>query len=112
MELAREIFRVECEYCERVFRGFRGRFKSGSAHIITAKLVAGLNRPEFKTKVATALDMKGCWKEHSDLVYSVAREAAKAWATVEQANKLCRVQSRPKGPIARVGNARRGKKEQ
>ena len=30
----------------------RDRFKSDPAHIITAKLVAGLNPPEFKTKVA------------------------------------------------------------
>ena len=45
--------------------------------------MAGSNPPEFKTKVATALDMEGCWKEHSDLVYSVAREAAEAWPTVE-----------------------------
>ena len=63
---------------ERVFRDSRGRFKSGPAHIITAEMAAGLNPPEFKTKVATALDMKRCWKEHPDLVYSVAREAAEA----------------------------------
>ena len=91
---------------ERVFRDSRGRFKSGPAHTITAELVAGLNPPEFKTKVATALDMKGSLKEHRDLVYSVAREAAEAWATVEQAGKLRRVQSRPKGAVARVGSAK------
>ena len=66
---------------ERVFRGSRGRFKYGPAHIITAELVAGLNPPEFKTKVAT----------------------------VEQADKLHRVQSRPKG-VVRVGSAKEGKK--
>ena len=38
-------------------------------------------------------------------MYSVAREAAEAWATVEQADKLRRVQSRPKGAVARVGSA-------
>ena len=85
---------------ERVFRDYRGRFKSGPAHIITAELVAGLNPPEFKTKVATALDMKGCWKRHPNLVYSVPRKAAQGWATVEQAYKLRRVQSRPKGAVA------------
>ena len=53
---------------EHVFRDYRGRFKSGPAHIITAELVAGLNPPEFKTKVATALNRKGSWKEHPDLV--------------------------------------------
>ena len=87
---------------ERVFRDSRGRFKSDPAHIITAELVAGLNPPEFKTKVATALDMKESWKEHPDLVYSVAREAAEAWAAVEHADKLRRVQSRPKGAVART----------
>ena len=89
---------------ERVFRDSCGRFKSSLAHIIMAELVAGSNPPEFKTKVATACDMKGCWKEHLDLVYSVAREAAEAWAIVEQANKLRRIQSRPKGTVARVGS--------
>ena len=44
-------------------------FKSGPAHIITTELVEGLDLTEFKTKVANALDMKGCWKEHPDLVY-------------------------------------------
>ena len=53
---------------ERVFRDSRGKLKSGPAHIITAELVAGLNTPELKTKVVTALDIKGCWKEHPDLV--------------------------------------------
>ena len=85
---------------ERVFRDSRGRFKSGPAHIITVELTAGLHPPEFKTKVATARDMKGSWKEHPDLVYSVAREAAEAWATVEHADKLRRVQSRRKGAVA------------
>ena len=80
---------------ERVFRDFRGKFKDSPAHIITVELVAGLSPPKFKTKVATALDMKGCWKAHPDLVYSVAREAAEAWATVEQADKLRSVHSCP-----------------
>ena len=35
--------------------------------------------------------MNGSWKEHPDPVYSVAQEAAEAWVTVEQADKLCRV---------------------
>ena len=61
---------------ESVFRDSRGRFNSGPARIITAELVAGLHPPEFKTIFATALDMKGSWKEHPDLVYLVAREAA------------------------------------
>ena len=63
----------------------------------------------FTTKVATALNMKGCWKEHPDLVYSVAREVAETWKTVEQADKLRRVQSRPKGAVARVGSAKEEK---
>ena len=87
---------------ERVFRDFRGRFKSGPAHLVTAELVAGLNPPEFKTKVAPAFDMKGCWKEHPDLVYLIAREAAEAWTTVVQVDKLRRVKSRPKRAVARV----------
>ena len=58
---------------ERMFRYSRGRFKSGLAHIITAELVVRLNPLEFKSEVATAPDMKGCWKEHLDLVYSVPR---------------------------------------
>ena len=94
---------------KRVFRDSRGRFKSGPAHIITAELVVGLSPPEFKTKVATALDMKGCWKEHPDLVYSVTQEAAEAWANVEQADKLRYVQSRPKDTVARVGSAKKEK---
>ena len=56
---------------ERVFRHCRGRYKNGPAHIVTVKLVAGLHPPEFKTKVVTALDMKGSWKKHPDLVFSV-----------------------------------------
>ena len=66
-----------------MFRDSRGRFKSVPVRIITAKLMAGLHPPEFKTKVATALNMKESWKEHPDLVYSVVREAVEAWATVE-----------------------------
>ena len=91
---------------ERVFRHFRDRFRSGPAHIITAELVAGLNLPELKTKVATALDMKGSWKEHPDLVYSVERETAEGWETVEQTIKLRHVQSRTKGIVARMGSAK------
>ena len=45
---------------ERVFRYSRGRLKSGSAHILTAEPVAGLNPLEFKTKVAAALDIMLC----------------------------------------------------
>ena len=41
---------------ERAFRGCRGRFKSVSR--FSWELVVGLNQPEIKTKVATALDMK------------------------------------------------------
>ena len=63
---------------ERAFRYSRGRFESGPAHIITAELMAGLNRPELKAKVTTALDMTGSWKGHPHLVYSVARVAAEA----------------------------------
>ena len=94
---------------ERVFRDSRGRSKTGPARLITVDLVAGLSPPEFKTMVATALDMKRAWKERLDLVYSVAREAAEAWTTVEQADKLCRVQSRSKGAVARVGSAKEEK---
>ena len=54
---------------ERVFRYCHGRFKSDTAHIITVELVAGLHPPEFKTKVVSALDVRGSWKEHPDLVY-------------------------------------------
>ena len=53
---------------ERVFRDSRGRFKDGPTHIIMAELMAGLHPPELKTKVATALDMKECCKEHPDFV--------------------------------------------
>ena len=53
--------------------------------------------------------MKGCWKEHPDLVYSVAREAVGAWATVEQADKLRGIQSCPKGAVARADNAKEEK---
>ena len=70
--------------------------------------MARLHPPEFKTKVATALDMEGSWKEHPDLMYSVAREAAEAWATSAEADKLRRVQSRAKSAVARVGSARGG----
>ena len=42
-------------------------------------------------------------------MYSVAREAAEAWATVEQADKLCRVQSCPKVAVARMDSAREEK---
>ena len=95
---------------EHVFRDSRDRFKSSPSHIITAELVAGLNPPELKTKVATALDMKNCLKEYPGLVYSVTREAAEAWATVEQVENLRRVYSRPKGAVARVGSAKKGKR--
>ena len=87
-----------------MFRDSRGRFNSGPACIITAELVAGLNPSEFKSKVATALGMKGSWKEHPNLVYSVAREGAEAWATVEQADMLRRVQFCAKCAVARVGS--------
>ena len=88
-----------------VFRDSCGRFlKKGSAHTNTTELVAGFNPPELKTKMATFLDMKRSWKKHPDLVYSVAREAVEAWTTVEQADKLRRVQSRPKVAVARVGS--------
>ena len=60
-------------------------------------------------EVATALAIKGGWKEHQDLVYSVAREAAEPWATVEQADKLRRVQSHTKGAVVRVGSAKEEK---
>ena len=53
--------------------------------------------------------MKRSWKGHPDLVYSVTREAAEAWATVEQADKLSCVQSRAKGAFVRVEIARRKK---
>ena len=91
---------------ERVFRDYRGRFKSGPAHSTTAEMVAGLNPTEFRTKVATAPDMKRCWKEHPELVYSVSRKATEGWATVEQADKFRRVQSCPKGALAQVGSAK------
>ena len=42
-------------------------------------------------------------------MYSVAREAAEAWATVEQADKLRCVQSCPKRAVARVGSAKEEK---
>ena len=42
-------------------------------------------------------------------MYSVARETVEAWATVEQADKLRCVQSRPKGAVARVGSAKEEK---
>ena len=63
----------------------------GPAHIITVELMAGLHPPEFKTKIATALDMKKSWKENPDLVYSIVREATEARVIVEQADKLRRV---------------------
>ena len=68
--------------------------------------MAGLNPPKLKIKVATAFDMKGYWREYPDLVYTVAREVAEVWATVKQADKLRRVQFRPKGSVARVGSAK------
>ena len=91
---------------EHVFRESRGRFKNGPARIITAELVAGLHSPEFKIKVATALDIKGGWKEHPDLMYLVSREGVKVWAIVEQADKLRRVQSYANGTVARVSSAK------
>ena len=94
---------------EHAIQNSRGRFKNGPAHITTAELVAKLNSPEFKTKIATALDIKGSWKEHPDLVYSVVREAPEVWASVQQADKLRHVQSRPKGAVARVSSAQKGK---
>ena len=71
--------------------------------------MAGLHSPEFKTKVATALNMMGNWKEHPYLVYSVAREAAEDWATVDQTDELHRVQSRAQGAVARVASAKEEK---
>ena len=76
---------------DRVFGESRGCFFDGLACIITVELMVGLHPPEFKAKVATALEMKGSWKEHPDLLYSVAREVAEAWETAEQADRLrCR----------------------
>ena len=78
--------------------------------MITTGLMAGLQPPEIKTSVATALDIKrGSWGEHPDLVYSVAREAAVAWAIIEQADKLRRVPSRVKGVIAGAVSAKEEK---
>ena len=42
-------------------------------------------------------------------MYSFGREAAEVWGTVKQADKLRRVQSRPKGAVARVGSVKEGK---
>ena len=42
-------------------------------------------------------------------MYSVVREAAEAWTTVEQTEKLRRLQSRPKRAVARVGSAKEAK---
>ena len=42
-------------------------------------------------------------------MYSVPREAAEAWATVEQADKLRRIQCRARCAIARVGKGEGGK---
>ena len=50
-------------------------------------------------------------KEHPGVVYSVAREAAEAYATDEHANKLHCVQSRPKDAVARVGSAKKEKED-
>ena len=77
MELLKKYFALNTTI-RRVSRDSRGKFKSGSAYIITAELGAGLHPTKFKTKIATALDMKGCWKKHPDLVHSIAREAAEA----------------------------------
>ena len=96
---------------ERVFRDSRGRFNSGPAHINTPELMTGLSSPEFKIKVMTALDMKGDWKGHLDLVYSVAREETEVWATLEQADKLRHVQSRAKGAVAPPGSAKKEKED-
>ena len=41
-------------------------------------------------------------------MYLVAREAAEAWATVEETDKLRRVQPRPKNAVAKVGRGRQG----
>ena len=43
-------------------------------------------------------------------MYSVAREAAEARATVEQADNFRRVQSRLKDAVARVGSAKKKKR--
>ena len=76
---------------ERVFQYSRGKFKNGPAHIITLELM-GLHPPKFKTKAATALDMKRSWKEHPDLVYAVARKT----------RRLGRLLSRPISSAASV----------
>ena len=62
----------------------------------------------MRTKIATDLDMKGSWKVHRELVYSVAPEAAEAWATVKQADTLRRIQPRRKDAVERVGSAKEG----
>ena len=111
MELSLEEYFALNASVECVFRDFRSRFKSGPVHIITVELVAGLNPPEFKIKVSTVLDIKGGWKKDPDFVYSVVREAAEAWVTVEPADKLRRVQSHPKAAVERVGSDKEEKGE-
>ena len=49
----------------------------------------------------------GSTKENPDLLYSVARQVAKAWVTVEHADKLRRVQSRPNGAVEWVGSVQK-----
>jgi len=71
-----------------VFRDSHGKYLSGPARIITRSFVAGLKPREFKSKIEGVLDMRAGWKTDPDQLFDIAREAAIAWRTVEQADRI------------------------
>ena len=75
---------------ERVFRNSHCRLRSGPAHIITAELVVGLHPPEFKTKVATALDVTGAGR----------RTRISCTRSLEKRRRLGQLLSRPTSSAA------------
>lgn len=69
----------------KAFRDTRESYRPGRAKVITKALVMGLHSRVSEAKVVSSiLDMKGGWKNKSDNVLNVVREAAVDWKIVEQ----------------------------
>ena len=71
----------------RVFLDTLGAYKRGRAAVTGKALVAGLNPPEFKLKIEHQLEIRGAWKDKPKEVFSLVREVAVAWHTVEMGDK-------------------------
>lgn len=72
-----------CSTTDRVKKTFRDDVK-----VATTALVASLHPPESKSKLVDILDTQSRWKDNSDEVIEVMRDAAVERRTVEHADTL------------------------